>query len=205
PGNRLYLRINYRTTEQVSQQALQVLQGSHFNNFEQDAEEEKRTISLMQGEEAVYQCFHDKDKEVQWVVDLLRPHVLSARKDASALEQICICARKKSSLQPFEKVLQKLNFPHCYIKGYAMEGHQQGIRLSTMHSIKGLEFSTIILVDISEETTPFRVPGFENLPAERQQTMLQLEKSLLYVAMSRAVERLYISGTGSVTEIIARA
>jgi superfamily I DNA/RNA helicase/mRNA-degrading endonuclease RelE of RelBE toxin-antitoxin system len=197
PGNRHHLRINYRTTDQIRQQAMQVLQGSSFNNFEGDAPEEQLAVSAMQGEVPVYHCFDSKDEEVRWVIDKLRPYFLASDGEEPAeISHICICARKKYSLKPFEDTLKKLNFPYCYIRGHKLEGDPRGVRLSTMHSIKGMEFRTVCLVDISADTTPFRVSNFDDLPPARQDILDQLEKSLLYVAMSRAVERLYISGTG---------
>lgn len=59
-----------------------------------------------------------------------------------------------------------------------------GINIMTMHSSKGLEFSTVFLVDVNEGITPHKKAVLpENIEEERR---------LFYVAMTRAKNKLYI-------------
>ena len=59
-----------------------------------------------------------------------------------------------------------------------------GIRILTMHSSKGLEFSTVFMVDVNEGITPHKKAVLpENIEEERR---------LFYVAMTRAKKQLYI-------------
>lgn len=59
-----------------------------------------------------------------------------------------------------------------------------GVNIMTMHSSKGLEFSTVFLVDVNEGITPHKKAVLpENIEEERR---------LFYVAMTRAKNRLYI-------------
>jgi DNA helicase-2/ATP-dependent DNA helicase PcrA len=59
-----------------------------------------------------------------------------------------------------------------------------GINIMTMHSAKGLEFSTVFLVDVNEGITPHKKAVLpENIEEERR---------LFYVAMTRAKKQLYI-------------
>ena len=62
---------------------------------------------------------------------------------------------------------------------------QKGIRIMTMHASKGLEFDTVFLPDLNEGLLPHK----KALSAEQ----LSEERRLLYVAMTRARKRLYLS------------
>lgn len=60
----------------------------------------------------------------------------------------------------------------------------EGINIMTMHSSKGLEFSSVFLLDVNEGVTPHKKAVLpENIEEERR---------LFYVAMTRAKELLYI-------------
>lgn len=70
------------------------------------------------------------------------------------------------------------------------QGHEgrnndyEGIHIITMHSSKGLEFSTVFLIDVNEGITPHKKAV---LPES-----IEEERRLFYVAMTRAKEQLYI-------------
>lgn len=62
--------------------------------------------------------------------------------------------------------------------------NSEAVNIMTMHSSKGLEFSTVFLVDVNEDITPHKKAKLpENIEEERR---------LLYVAMTRAKEKLYM-------------
>jgi DNA helicase-2/ATP-dependent DNA helicase PcrA len=61
------------------------------------------------------------------------------------------------------------------------------VLLMTVHSAKGLEFDTVFLTGMEEETFPYR--GLESESNEE----LEEERRLAYVAITRARKRLYIS------------
>ena len=62
----------------------------------------------------------------------------------------------------------------------------EGLKLMTMHGSKGLEFKNVILTDVNEGV----IPG-KNIKKEE----LEEERRLLYVAITRAKENLYIYAT----------
>ncbi|MFI3230148.1 MAG: UvrD-helicase domain-containing protein [bacterium] len=73
-----------------------------------------------------------------------------------------------------------------------MEDSSNVVTLMTMHSAKGLEFSIVFIVGFEEGILPsYRAISVkdENL------TPMEEERRLLYVAITRAKERLYISST----------
>ncbi len=71
------------------------------------------------------------------------------------------------------------------LKEQAAGEEQDGIRLMTIHSAKGLEFDTVFLSQVNEGSIPHKRAQF---PAE-----IEEERRLFYVAMTRAKTRLVIS------------
>ena len=71
-----------------------------------------------------------------------------------------------------------------------------GVRISTMHRVKGLEFRHVFLAAISDGVVPNRyaVGGSED-PVEQREKELS-ERALLHVASSRAIEDIFISYHG---------
>jgi superfamily I DNA/RNA helicase len=76
------------------------------------------------------------------------------------------------------------------------EASQPGIRLATMHRLKGLEFSRVLLAGVQEGTMPLKVGGDPADAEGRERQELQ-ERCLLYVATTRARDELVICGFGA--------
>ncbi|GLK11753.1 DNA helicase [Streptosporangium carneum] len=72
-----------------------------------------------------------------------------------------------------------------------------GVRVTTMHGMKGLEFRRVAVIGVADGIVPAPAsltPGEED-PAARAHD-LQRERGLLYVACTRAKELLYVSHSG---------
>ena len=72
----------------------------------------------------------------------------------------------------------------------AMDETKDFVRLMTVHSAKGLEFRTVFLVGAEEGL----FPGFRAIDSEDE---LEEERRLMYVAITRAKETLYVSAAKS--------
>ena len=83
-----------------------------------------------------------------------------------------------------------------------LSNNNEGIRLTTFHGLKGLEFKHVFLVDVNDRTFPFRHHHFHNLTDEEKKLEIKSEKSLFYVACSRAIHRLVISGVGDKSHLV---
>lgn len=74
----------------------------------------------------------------------------------------------------------------------------EGVRLATMHSMKGLEFRCVAVVGVTEKALPF-AKEITPVDVDRQQhesDMLK-ERCLLFVACTRAREALSVSWSGA--------
>lgn len=192
------LRINYRTTEEIKKLALSIIQDCHYDNF--DGEEEARNgyVSLIHGPKPSYQIYKTKEDETNQVLDQINSLLKQGYKPA----EIAITARLRDSLKDFKTVLHHNNLPYYEIKDGKTIGDPEGISLLTLHSIKGLEFKQVFLVDVNSRNCPKLPYDFETYSTEEKENYLRNEKSLLYVAVSRAIEYVQISGIGQPSELI---
>jgi superfamily I DNA/RNA helicase len=77
----------------------------------------------------------------------LKQHIGELQKDGAPLESICVVARTKHLLEGYITQLQAVGFCTYEIKRNAAEQRDKpGIRLATMHRVKGLEFEHVVVV-----------------------------------------------------------
>ena len=69
--------------------------------------------------------------------------------------------------------------------------------LTTVHSSKGLEFDTVFVAEVNDKNWPSAMAGrgLKNLPVEHFQNVMDEERRLLYVAITRAKNNLYLLTT----------
>ena len=79
----------------------------------------------------------------------------------------------------------------------------QGVRLATMHRIKGLEFRCVMMAGINQGIVPLKAAMQATEDVVEQRLTDLNERALFHVAATRAVRHLYISSYGSPSEYIA--
>ncbi len=185
------LRINYRTTEEIKKLSVSVIEGISYDDFDGDIEDLRGYLSLFHGNKPRYELFKTKEEEL----DFIRGVISDGVKSGLAYSEIALAARTKEALREFKTALHNSSIP--YYDGTSESGDIKGVNLSTFHSIKGLEFKMVLLADVNNRTSPLYTSTFNEMEAEEKDEFLRSEKSLLYVAISRAINSLYISGTGN--------
>lgn len=193
------LRVNYRTSEEIRRLALSIVKEIKFDDF--DGEEEKKTgyVSLFHGEKPTYELYKSKGEEVDQLLNKIKEIV----NQGFGLDEMAISSRFRNGYNEFLKTLHERNIPYCEYKNGSKVGDASGISLMTFHNIKGLEFKHVFLVDVNERSCPFLPSNFDYLPEEEQEVHIRSERSLLYVAISRAIEKVEISGVGERAELIS--
>ena len=191
------LRINYRTTEEIKKLALSVIQDCHYDNFDGEEEERSGYISLFHGQKPTYEMFRTKDEEVGFITERVAELLESGYKP----QEIAICSRTKGGLKDFRNRLHALEIPYVD-RSSSNVGTTTSVNLLTLHKIKGLEFKHVFLVDVNSRSIPKLPFDFNEYSKSEQEEYLRREKSLIYVALTRAIERVQISGTGIKAELI---
>ena len=91
----------------------------------------------------------------------------------------------------------------CYeIKGNKADDRAlDGIRVATMHRVKGLEFQYVFIVAANKRIIPL-ASAIDHTDSVSEQETMTAEKCLLYVALTRAQKGAYISGYGQMSEFL---
>ena len=197
-GNRSkQLRINYRTSEEIKRLALSAIQGLNYDDFDGESETLSGYLSLFHGDKPTYTILKTKEDELQ---DILNTVKLCVEKGYQ-YHEIAIGCRVKDSVKEVKTYLHKNKIPY-QDNSVQHTKSADGIMLSTFHNLKGLEFKVVILSEINNRTAPLHFQKLDQLSATEKQEYLQSEKSLLYVAITRAINILKIVGTGVKSDLI---
>jgi superfamily I DNA/RNA helicase len=112
-------------------------------------------------------------------------------------EAVCIAARTNVQLDDrYGPILSTEGIQHVLVKrNPESEAKKPGIRIATMHRLKGLEFAKVMLVGVQDGQMPLHLGEHPDL-ASREDHELQ-ERCLLYVAMTRARDEVIVTGFGA--------
>ncbi|OLP19111.1 hypothetical protein BST81_07840 [Leptolyngbya sp. 'hensonii'] len=99
---------------------------------------------------------------------------------AAGVEALIDYAREKGSLVDFLDVLEQIRADQTQQQ---QQDHRQGIRLTTIHQAKGLEWPIVIVPHCNQGLIPF---------GEKQAGELEEERRLLYVAITRSKQELHL-------------
>jgi superfamily I DNA/RNA helicase len=114
---------------------------------------------------------------------------------------IAICARTKDALKDFRNALHKNDIPYTE-KDSDKKNLDKSVSLLTFHKVKGLEFKHVILIDVNSRSIPKLPFDFDSYDEEGKENYLRKEKSLIYVAITRAIENVMITGIGNASDVI---
>jgi len=191
------LKINYRTTEEIKRTALSTIQNIAFDDFDGEEESKKGYVSLRHGLRPEYATFSEKGQELEFIIKKIYEYTEPDHPNSFLLSDICIAARTRNSVKDILSRLHQEKLPYYDITTDTGKGDKaRGLRLSTFHNLKGLEFKVIFLIDVNDRTLPFHPVAYHqwDLPAQREHDKREL--ALIYVAMTRAIHVLHVTGVG---------
>lgn len=197
-GRSSYLRINYRTTEEIRKFAFGLLNGVSFDDLDEDYDNGKGCQSLTHGDKPEIKEFATPEEELDYLIS--RIHEL----ETAGVEQknICIVARTHKLLDSYIAGLQRAGIKSFEIKANKTDDRSfEGIRIATMHRVKGLEFDHVFAVAVNKKVLPFgtRADFEDDISLEEFRTG---EKCLLYVALTRARKSACVTCYGGLSELI---
>ena len=197
-GRSSYLRINYRTTEEIRKFAFGLLNGVSFDDLDEDYDNGKGCQSLTHGDKPEIKQFATPEEELDYIVNKIK------ELEAGGVEQknICIVARTHELLDNYISGLQRSGIKSFEIKANKTDDRSfEGVRIATMHRVKGLEFDHVFAVAVNKKVLPFgsKADFEDDISLEEFRTG---EKCLLYVALTRARKSAYVSCYGGLSELI---
>jgi hypothetical protein len=192
-GRSRRLKLNYRTTEEIRDRAVAILKGCEIDDLDGGVDSLKGYFSLRQGPVPEIRLFTKEVDEAIFVVQRIRDWI---ELQGVAPDAICVAARSGSQINDrYEPLLKNAGIATvAVLRDPEAESLEAGIRIATMHRMKGIEFSRVLLAGVQDGTVPHRRSStFDD--AEEKSRLLQ-ERCLLYVAATRARDELVITGYG---------
>ena len=188
-GRSRKLRINYRTTEEIRDWSMIMLDEQFIDDLDGGLDEHLGYRSIRYGIPPLVKSFDTLEEEQDFLIENLR-----GLQKESLLEATCIVARLHSQLEKdYIPALEDAGIDYLYLQPDTLEDSGSGVRLATMHRVKGLEFPHVIIVGANDGILPLE---HRNADEAHQADSELRERCLLHVAASRARDTLVVSSHG---------
>jgi superfamily I DNA/RNA helicase len=192
------LRINYRTTDEIRRWAVQILKGVKIQDLDGQEDNQKGYRSLLHGVDPILKTFKSFDEEIAFIASFVQEKGDSDQETAKAT---CVVVRTNKLLEQYTTALEGVGVKVCKIRRSEAEDRKKaGVRISTMHRIKGLEFDNIIIAGANKDIIPLAISAHLTNDLVVKQEYEQIERSLLYVSATRAKKQLIITSSGHVSD-----
>lgn len=197
-GRSSILKINYRTTEEIRKHAFALLNGISFDDLDDEVDLGDKCQSLTHGEKPVITNFNNANDEFEFIAQEIK----SLKANGVALTDICVVARTKKLVEDYIALFTKVGIRSYAIKrNKADDRNFDGLRVATMHRVKGLEFKYVFIVAVNNRILPLP-SAINKTDAISELESITSEKCLLYVAMTRAQKGVYITSYGRKSEFL---
>jgi superfamily I DNA/RNA helicase len=190
------LRINYRTSHQIRQQADRLL-GPEMIDVDGVSEDRSDTISVFNSSPPVIQVLQDENAEIiavgSWLAEQMKSNVLP--------HEIGVFVRSDKQIGRAEAAVQKAGLNY-HILDERVETTSGSVSISIMHLAKGLEFRSVGVMACEDEIIPLQ-DRIETVSDDADlEEVYNTERHLLYVACTRARDHLLITGVHPAAEFL---
>lgn len=195
-GRSRRLTLNYRTTAQNLRFAVGVLSGAAYADLEQGEEKTSDYRSARNGPTPELIPCENQTAELDTVAATIKSWL-----DAGGVEpeSIAVLVRSQDERDRFVRGLGERGVTVRAVDRNAATSGQPLVM--TMHRAKGMEFSRVILSGADDKHVPSPAT-LRYLPDEERAEALLRERSLLYVASSRARDALVVTWSGTRSELL---
>jgi superfamily I DNA/RNA helicase len=194
-GRSQRLTLNYRTTAQNLAYAINVLEGGAYVDLEDAVESSAAYRSARSGPVPRLIPCASLSEELDRAADLIRSWVA----ETDAPETIAVLVREQRQR---DRVVTGLAERGVTIRAVDREHIKPGQPVAmTMHRAKGTEFSKVLLFGIDQGAIP-RPLRDEQYADDAWADALLRERSLLYVAATRARDELALSWSGDPSQLL---
>ena len=197
-GRSSLLKINYRTTEEIRKFAFALLKGISFDDLDESIDLGDKCTSLTHGDYPKVLSFKDANEEMEFVISEIR----RLNTNGVSLKNICIVARTHRLIEDYAAQLTKNSIRLFEVKRNKPDDRGlDGIRIATMHRVKGLEFQYVFVVAANSRVIPL-ASAIDYTDSVSEQESTTSEKCLFYVALTRAQKGAYVTSYGKKSEFL---
>jgi superfamily I DNA/RNA helicase len=188
------LKINYRTTDEIRRFAVELLEGRAIDDLNGGEDDQKGYMSLSHGAAPKVLFFDTAREELEYLASYIRGLVEEGVPHSS----ICLATRTHRLVENYMHGLASAELPIYEIKRKAPEARERpGVRVATMHRVKGLEFDHVIVAAANENVIPLPAALASADDAITSRDLETGERALLYVAVTRAKRSALITCYGA--------
>jgi superfamily I DNA/RNA helicase len=195
-GRSKRLTVNYRTTQEILVLAVPALGKASVTGLDDDADTLTGYRSPLHGRRPKVVKTRTREAEhdalvrqvTAWREAGIEPHAIGVAARASRMGKEAAAA---------------LNAAGITTAPLSAKSKNDAVRVGTMHGMKGLEFQAVAVIGVADGTVP--APGALTDPAAdpvAHAQDLQRERCLLFVALTRARDHLYISYSGPASSFL---
>lgn len=190
------LRINYRTSHQIRQQADRLL-GPEITDVDGNAEDRRGAQSVFNGPDPSISIHPDEATEqtavAAWINGLLKTGMVPG--------EIGVFVRTEAELPRARAALDAARIPYTMLDD-RVATVTGSASVGTMHLAKGLEFRAVVVMACDDEVMPSQQRIAEVGDDADLEEIYHTERHLLYVACTRARERLLLTGVDPASEFL---
>jgi superfamily I DNA/RNA helicase len=195
-GRSRTLRVNYRTSHQIREQADKLL-GPEVGDADGDKQDRSDTVSVFNGTPPEIRVLDSEAKEAKAVGDWLK----GLTKAGVQPHEIGIFVRSDGQL-PRATAAAKQAALTAKVLDENVEVITGNVSVGTMHLAKGLEFRAVVVMACDDEVIPLQ-ERIESVGDEADlQEVYDTERYLLYVACTRARDHLLVTATTPPSEFL---
>ncbi len=192
-GRSKKLRINYRTTHEILGWSMALLGEGDFDDLDTGTETQDFAGYHSYRHGPAPELSSHRSKKAQ--MEALAAKVGQWVADGVNEESIGIAARGRPSFDGIQRSLEASGHQVCELPTDLPKA--VGVRMGTMHRMKGLEFERLAIVDVDDRTVPMPAAlTSHNEDPEQAKSDMQRELCLLYVAATRARDELWVGWSG---------
>lgn len=187
-GRSRSLKVNYRTTDEIRQWACAQLEGCAVDDLDGNVDSLRGYHSLTHGDvpEVI------ESGSLQDDVGHIKSILADLQHDGMEMRQVCITARTNDDLDGLARELQGAGIPTLRLDTSTTDdASSPGVRLATMHRIKGLEFGVVVLAAYKGGSAYAEQFSRDEDAGVAEDTELA-ERCLLHVAATRAKRNLFV-------------
>lgn len=192
-GRSRRLRLNYRTTAQNLDYATSILAGHETLDMEDGVVDGAGSRSARSGPSPVVEGYDTLDEAHETTVRTVRAWLA----DGTAPETIAVLVRTGNDGTTLSRNLTQHDVPNQYYGANDTPGAGR-VAVMTMHRSKGMEFRNVVVFGATAES----LKAVDRSPEGDRPDVLQRERSLLYVATTRARDRVAVVWDGGANGLL---
>lgn len=195
-GRARTLTINYRTSHQIRAQADRLL-GTEVADVDGNVETRKGTVSVFNGQQPSVRTFASEAKEIAGVGAWLKACYSEDVRPA----EIAVFVRSEAQLDRARQAVKAAGLDCCVLDD-KVRPEEMKVSICTMHLAKGLEFRAVVVMACDDEVVPLQSRIQDIADDADLQEVYNTERHLLYVACTRARDRLLVTATEPASEFL---